>query len=363
MSEHTFDLRERLDELRCRPTEWLCDRRAELVREQRRLHVEELAVTKVLDDRGQRDLTGNGMSARTARKTVEMARALESTPRIAAAAHAGHLSREQLEPVLEVADAASDAEWARRAPNCDPVDLNRIARRQRIVSTEDAAARRDAREWRMWWRKDAGMLSVRGELPDVDGALVESVFDRMIERMRPAKGQRWDTYAHRGADALVELCRTYADVEPTGRHKPHLVVSVPADGPAEVNGIPIAASTLEALRADATLETILVDGDTPLAPGRTQPALSPKITRAVRLRDGHCRWPGCERTTGLDTHHLVPRSYGGSDDLANLASVCKGGGTDHHHQLVPQGPYWLIGNPNQPDGLRLRHRDDFARAP
>ena len=88
--------------------------------------------------------------------------------------------------------------------------------------------------------------------------------------------------------------------------------------------------------------------------------LSPKIVRAVLLRDGHCRWPGCTRDHGLQIHHLWPRSWGGTDDIANLAAVCAGGGTDHHPRLAPHGPYLLLGNPNQPDGLRLVHRDDLA---
>ena len=84
-----------------------------------------------------------------------------------------------------------------------------------------------------------------------------------------------------------------------------------------------------------------------------RPALSTKVTRAVLLRDGHCRWPGCTRRTGLQVNHLWPRSWGGSDEIANLAAACVGGGTDHHPQLAPHGPYLLVGNPNQPDGLHL----------
>jgi hypothetical protein len=41
----------------------------------------------------------------------------------------------------------------------------------------------------------------------------------------------------------------------------------------------------------------------------------------------------------------------------DLAAVCAGGSTDHHPMLVPHGPWLLLGNPNQPDGLRLIHRD------
>ena len=39
--------------------------------------------------------------------------------------------------------------------------------------------------------------------------------------------------------------------------------------------------------------------------------------------------------------------------------MCVGGGTDHHADLAPHGPWLLLGNPNRTDGLRLVHRDDL----
>jgi hypothetical protein len=79
-----FDFRDRLDELRRRPTEWLRARRVELVREQRRLRVEELAVTRVLDERdalGEDVAAEDGVSDRAAREAKETARALSGCPR------------------------------------------------------------------------------------------------------------------------------------------------------------------------------------------------------------------------------------------------------------------------------------------
>jgi hypothetical protein len=65
-----FDVAEHLDELRRRPTEWLVARRDEAVREQRRWRVEELTVTRVLDERGAFDDTvaaRDGVSCRSVR--------------------------------------------------------------------------------------------------------------------------------------------------------------------------------------------------------------------------------------------------------------------------------------------------------
>src|SRR5438132_3731365 len=145
---------------------------------------------------------------------------------------------------------------------------------------------------------------------DVDGALVESVFHHLIDRMRPPKGQPWDTRAHRGADALAELCRNYAEVNALACPRPHLVVHVPPHGPATLGGtgIPLPDDMVEKLRASATIEPVLVDHDgVPVANGRARSALSPRIARSVLTRDGHCRWPGCDRPTGLQIHPLLPR--------------------------------------------------------
>ena len=87
-------------------------------------------MVRVLDERGQIDPTvgRDGESARTVRETLETARALESLPAVAAAAHAGNPSAEQLGSVVKLADEDSDMEWAQRAPHVAPADLARLAR-------------------------------------------------------------------------------------------------------------------------------------------------------------------------------------------------------------------------------------------
>jgi hypothetical protein len=224
---------------------------------------------------------------------------------------------------------------------------------------EDAAARQAARELRYWRNRTTGMLDGRFALADIDAATFESVFDEMIEKMRPAKGQPWDTREHRGADALVELCRMYRDRDtdaPTSGYRAHFVVHVPTHGTATVAGVPLPAEMVERLRAEARIEPVLTGDDgEPIVVGRTEAVLSEKTKRVVKQRDGHCRWRGCDRRIGLQVHHLWPASWGGTDDLWNLATVC----TTHHAQLSPQGRLLLLANPNHPAGLSLIDRDDL----
>lgn len=359
-----FSYQSLVDEMRCRPTEWLTERRSNLVREQCRLRVEELAVVAVLDERGAVDdslAAAEGMSTRSLHEMVDTARTLEQLPEVAAAAYEGHVSSEQLAPLTRLADPESDAEWARRGPNTPPADLARLARTKTKPTAADAQARRAARSLRMWWQRDTGMLSIHGQLPDLDGSLFENTINRLVDGMRPVPGASWASRDQRAADALSILCRDYSNDEAPRAAQALLVVEVPIAGPAEVAGIPLPDSVVESLLASGRIEPVLVDGDgARIAAGRVASALSHKIARAVGLRDGHCRWPGCTRRTGLQVHHLWPRSWGGTDEISNLAMVCVGGGTDHHVKLVPHGELLLLGNPNRPDGLQLLRRDELA---
>jgi hypothetical protein len=235
-SGETF--RDQLDELRCHETSWLRQERARVITDQRRLKVRELALTKVLDERDALDpMPDASIPAHTAKATVEVARSLESLPALADRAVTGELSWEQLEPLTRIATPETDREWARRGRNCTPLDLQKRARRAQPVTAADAQARYQARGRRIWREAELGMIAGRFRLPDLDGILVEKVLDHMAEQMRPNKGEAWDSLEHRYADGFLELCRTYADVEPTGRFKFTIVAHRREDGTADCDGL------------------------------------------------------------------------------------------------------------------------------
>jgi hypothetical protein len=81
-------VREHLHRLRCRETAWLVARHDELAVEERRVHVERLAVLAVLDERRALapDLAAAcGVSDATVRRELDTARQLESLSEVAAA--------------------------------------------------------------------------------------------------------------------------------------------------------------------------------------------------------------------------------------------------------------------------------------
>ncbi|HLM18985.1 MAG TPA: HNH endonuclease signature motif containing protein [Acidimicrobiia bacterium] len=127
-------------------------------------------------------------------------------------------------------------------------------------------------------------------------------------------------------------------------------VAVPLEGPAEIAGsrspIRCWSSYAPTRRSHRCSSTTTVPSS---RSGRARRALSWKVRRAVLLRDARCRVTGCGRRRGLEVHHLVPRSWHGTDDISNLAAVCPA----HHRLLIPHGLLALVGNPNLPDGLQL----------
>lgn len=61
------------------------------------------------------------------------------------------------------------------------------------------------------------------------------------------------------------------------------------------------------------------------------------VRQAVRQRDGErCRWCGRNGSSGLQVHHVVYRSQGGSDELSNLILLCQ----QHHEEAHSNKKRW-----------------------
>jgi hypothetical protein len=345
-----YEFSARVDTLRCHSTKSLRVMVTDARREQQRWYLEELAATRVLDDRHALGaMPDPSVSARTAKTNREVARSLESLPKIAVAAWAGELSKDQLVPVTEVATPATDSEWAQRGCRTAPVDLQRQARAARTVTAADAEARRAARYVTSWRDAEQGIVFGRWAIPDVDGVLVENVLDQMAERMRPAKGMAWDSLAHRKADAFVELCSHYADVQTTKRAKPLVVVHTNSSRTgSDVDGIPIADETVQQVLTHARVVEH-DDGAPVIDYGAGRMAIPVALERELARRDPHCRYPGCERTRGLQFHHLDPVTWNGHTSRKHVVRLC----SEHHPRMEPHGTERLVGDPDLPHGLRV----------
>ena len=111
---------------------------------------------------------------------------------------------------------------------------------------------------------------------------------------------------------------------------------VPESSGAEFeNGRPVAVETARRLGCDGALVGV-VEGakGEPLAIGRRTRAVPPAIRRALRIRDGGCRFPGCDRSRYVQAHHIKHWADGGETSLDNLMTLCS-----FHHRLMHEGGY------------------------
>jgi hypothetical protein len=299
-------------------------------------------------------------SARTGRAKREVARSLAERPVLARAFYDGGVSVDQLEALCVLSSPDTDAGWAARGASLSPGELCRRIRANKPANLDDERARHEARELGTWRDSRDGMCGGRWRLPAVEGALVEKVFELMAERRRPATGGSWDTLAHRKADALVDLVTNSSGVKRSNRPVIEVVEIVdPRQQPgAWVNGEPISPELLSQIKLNATLRRCALD-ETGCHRSVVKPrqALPADVERHVRRRDQVCRVPGCEARAGLEIHHIEPVcDFGDTHLVHKLVGVCP----PHHRLLIPHGRWRLVGDAEDPDGLRLG-RVDHAR--
>jgi hypothetical protein len=71
--------------------------------------------------------------------------------------------------------------------------------------------------------------------------------------------------------------------------------------------------------------------------GRKTRTIPPAIRRALRRRDGGCRFPGCSQIRWLDAHHIKHWAHGGETKLANLVNLCS-----RHHKAVHEYGFQVV---------------------
>ena len=183
-----------------------------------------------------------------------------------------------------------------------------------------------------------GCLLIDGVLDPVGGAAVRTALEPLARKSGSHDDrlpeQRW-------ADALVELASggggPQAQLQVTSSVETLLgLVGAPA---AEMEfSLPISSRTVERFACDCSLSRILLEDSLVIDVGRSRRTVDGPMRRALESRDGHCRWPGCERTAKWSAaHHVVHWTNGGSTTLDNLVLLCH-----RHHRMVHEGGWQVV---------------------
>ncbi|HWL66564.1 MAG TPA: DUF222 domain-containing protein, partial [Actinomycetota bacterium] len=291
------------------------------------------------------------ISPRTAREHVRIARALDDLPRIAEAFAAGELSYSKVKALSRVANPDNEEELLGIALHATASQLDGLVTRYyRAAGDLDEANRRHRDRFVSWSYDEHGMLRIEARLDPEEGALVAAALESAIgathheppEEGGPAGPQVGDdrSFVQRAADGLVMMAETFLQEGPAARaggdryqvvvHLDQGVIdeAVPRDRCHVEDGPALARETLLRLGCDAGVVTPDAGPKTRTIPTSTR--------RALRARDGGCRWPGCDRKRFVDAHHIRHWIHGGDHVLENLVQLCR-----VHHRMVHEGDFTI----------------------
>ena len=213
-----------------------------------------------------------------------------------------------------------------------------------------------------WWYFDEGRrFGLEAELPASQGAIVARAIKRLAGQVPSMPGEEGEFFAdQRRADALV-LLASRAGASDANLDRGTIIVHakvealVTGQGACEIEGGGVIhAETARRLLCSGRLQTVIEDdGGNPVRLGRSTREPSPAMMRALRHRDGECRFPGCGARRFTNAHHVRWWSGGGPTDLDNLVLVC-----GYHHRLVHEYGWKLR---REPDGVVSWFRPGGAR--
>jgi hypothetical protein len=299
--------------------------------------------------------TGHGLG--TGETVVRIGHALQTLPGIAEAFASGELSFDKVRELVRVATPADEEVWLELAREASAAQLTRIVRAcrrcLRQADPDRAAAQRAERGLWTYWDDD-GTLRLRAVLSAEDGARVHAALEsvrRSLDEPSEAGGDPADDRhaAHR-ADALVVMCDRALAGEEAGERPvvvPQLVVHVDAGvltgadpgGRCHLDGGPwLSPEVARRIGCDTEIVAITERDGLPIDVGRARRTVSLPLRRALQVRDGFCRYPGCAVPARCThAHHLEHWIDGGPTILANLCSLCGG-----HHRDLHEGRVRIV---------------------
>ncbi|MFP7834727.1 DUF222 domain-containing protein [Marisediminicola sp. LYQ134] len=257
---------------------------------------------------------------------------------------------------------AAAAELVLAAAGLTPDQVHRRARQVRDLLDADGIERRekqhrDLRTVRTWWDTATGMHCGSWRLAPEDGALVADAFAQILSPRRggprfvdPAARATAEELLNDGrtdeqvsADAFVDLVRLAVDADPGtlfGGRRPAVRIVVTADrlegrtGPGFLEGRTdtVSAPTIERAICNTGVISVGFDRDGQCVNvGRDRRLFTERQRIGLTVRDGGCRFPGCERPPSYcEAHHINPwAGVEGRTDIADGVLLCR-----RHHLLI-----------------------------
>ncbi|MDH3275660.1 MAG: HNH endonuclease [Gammaproteobacteria bacterium] len=305
---------------------------------------------------------GIGMNA--AREKVRVANALAKLPKMDEKFSKGELSYSKVRAMTRIADETNEDYLLMIAKHGTAHHVEKLVSKYRTAKrVQDASTANEQyrdRELSHYYDLD-GCLVIKARFSAEQGALIVKALEMAMDKdFSTVETSEPGPIAARRADALADIAETYmnnSDSSGSTADRYQVVVHVVAasrehgveelvgaasaatDVTAETSQIDdgphVTAETSRRIACDCSVVGIKEDKNgEPLAIGRRSRSIPPPMRRALGIRDGGCRFPGCTNNRFVDGHHIKHWADGGETSLDNLVLLCR-----HHHHLVHEGGF------------------------
>ena len=285
-----------------------------------------------------------GMGFGAAREHLRVAKALAGLPKISEEFAEGKLSFSKVRAMTRVARPESEDFLLMVARHGTANHVERLVsqyRRCEKLNHPDSANELYLAREVTYHYDDDGCLVMKARMPADMGELIV----KALEMVMDGEEQHDAPIAARRADALAEVAETYlnhpenpgstADRYQVVLHSSPFVGARLSGDTFIENGPHVSAETSRRVSCDCSKTKIEDDENgEPLNIGRRSRTIPPAMRRALKARDGGCRFPGCTSHKFCDGHHIKHWSDGGETSLDNLVLLCR-----YHHRLVHEGGF------------------------
>jgi hypothetical protein len=306
-----------------------------------------------------------GIGPAAAREHVRVARALGDLQLVDAAFASGKLSYSKVRALTRIATPTTEEELLSIAMHATASQIEKLAAAYRRTRVDPTQPNLDLRRFMRRVDTSSGMVRIELQLPHEQANVVWEAMSAALDAGRredkdvsaetptptatdvSAETPSPSVLQTERADAMVNVAQAYL------QHKPRtlgsgyeLVIMTTKDqleqGPGGVGGFlrdgtPVPLHMARMLACDCTrVDVDLGQSGKILDVGRARRTIPSAIGRALWLRDGGCRVPGCGRKHHLHGHHIEAWADGGKTSTSNLVLLCPS-----HHALVHEGQLFV----------------------
>lgn len=306
-----------------------------------------------------------GIGPVAAREHVRVARALGELKLVDAAFASGKLSWSKVRAITRAATPETEQDFIDIAMHATASQIERLTAAYRRVRVDSKVPPADQRRFVRRSETASGMVRIDVQLPPEQANVVWEALTTALDR-RPndsaesASDAEPDASAETKpverdpsrlpsdrADALVSVAQAYLEHRPRTLGSGYEMVVMTTKeqlehGHAGVggylrDGTPVPLHMARMLACDCSRVDVDVghSGEI-LDVGRARRTIPSAIGRALWLRDGGCRAPGCGRKRHLHAHHIEAWADGGKTAMSNLVLLCPS-----HHMLVHEGQLFV----------------------